>query len=109
MTGADGTVPEGGVSPLGLGLVPLGVQPPPDNRPPLAAALEWVSQITAIAVEIVGCIWLGRWLDGRLGSSHWAVVGLIVGPLLGFYHLLTVTGVWKGKIKRGNGDNGGLP
>jgi uncharacterized protein YqgC (DUF456 family) len=75
----------------------------------MAAALEWVSQITAIAVEIVGCIWLGRWLDGRLGSSHWALVGLIVGPLLGFYHLLTVTGVWKGKSKRGNGDDGGLP
>jgi uncharacterized protein YqgC (DUF456 family) len=75
----------------------------------MAAALEWVSQITGIAVEVVGCIWLGRWLDGRLGSSHWAVVGLIVGPLLGFYHLLAVTGVLKGKNERGNGGNGGLP
>jgi hypothetical protein len=88
-------------------LVPLGVQPPPDNRPPLAAALEWVSQITAIAVEIVGCIWLGRWLDGWLGSSHWTVVGLIVGPMVGFYHLLTVTGVLKGKIKRDDEDDRG--
>lgn len=95
-------------------MVRPGVKPPPDNRPPLAAALEWVSQITAISLEIVGCIWLGRWLDGWLGSDHWAIVGLIVGPLMGFYHLLTVTGVFggkvkrdRGKIKRDNGDEGG--
>ena len=83
------------------------MKPPPDNRPPLAAALEWVSQITAIALEIVGCIWVGRWLDGRLDSHYWAIVGLIVGPVVGFYHLLTVTGVVGGKVKRGNRDERG--
>ena len=85
------------------------MKPPPDNRPPLAAAMEWVSQITAIALEIVGCIWVGRWLDGRLDTKFWAIVGLIVGPVVGFYHLLTVTGVFGGKVKRGNRDDHGPP
>lgn len=80
------------------------MKPPPDDRPPAAAALEWVSQITAIGVEIVGCIWVGRWLDVRMGTSFWAAIGLIVGPVVGFYHLLAVTGVIGGKGRRGDRD-----
>jgi F0F1-type ATP synthase assembly protein I len=59
----------------------------------MAVAVEWISQITAIALEIVGCIWLGRFLDSKLGTSFWGLTGLFVGPLLGFYHLLSLTGV----------------
>jgi hypothetical protein len=72
-----------------------------DERNPLAEAAQWVSQITAIALEIVGCIWLGRWLDGKLGTSYWGTIGLFVGPLLGFWHLLSLTGVVGKKNKRG--------
>lgn len=80
------------------------MKPPSDHRPPVAAALEWVSQITAVGVCMVGCIWLGRWLDERMGTSFWATVGLIVGPLVGFYHLLVVTGVIGGKGRGGDPD-----
>jgi hypothetical protein len=63
----------------------------------MAEAMEWVSQITAIALEIVGCIWLGRYLDDRFGTSFLAMVGLFVGPGLGFLHLLRLTGILGGK------------
>ena len=59
----------------------------------MTAAVQWVSQITAIAVEIVVCIWLGRWLDDRFGTRFLTPLGLVVGPVLGFWHLLTLTGV----------------
>ena len=64
-----------------------------DQRHPVAAAAEWVAQITAISLEIVIFIWLGRWLDGKLGTSYWAPIGLVVGPVIGFWHLLSLTKV----------------
>jgi F0F1-type ATP synthase assembly protein I len=66
----------------------------------MAVAVEWISQITAIALEIVGCIWLGRFLDSKLGTSFWGLTGLFVGPLLGFWHLLSLTGVVGAKRKK---------
>ena len=65
--------------------------PTPDNRHPVAVAAEWVSRITAIAIEIVVLIWLGRWLDGKLGTTYWSPIGLVLGPVLGFWHLMTIT------------------
>jgi hypothetical protein len=57
----------------------------------MAVAAEWVSRITAIAVEIVVLIWLGRWLDNRFGTAYWAPIGLVLGPVVGFWHLLSIT------------------
>jgi F0F1-type ATP synthase assembly protein I len=79
--------------------------PRPDNRHPLAAAAEWVSRITAIALEVVVCIWLGQWLDRKFGTSYWGPVGLVLGPVVGFWHLLTVTGVVKPKKSDEDSDN----
>jgi hypothetical protein len=59
----------------------------------MAVAAQWVSQITAIAVEIVFFIWLGKWLDGKFGTSFLEFVGLFLGPLIGFWHLLVLTGI----------------
>lgn len=70
-----------------------GVSAPDDSRHPVSVAVQWVSQITAIALEIVVCIWLGSWLDARFGTSFWSPVGLVMGPVLGFWHLLVLTGV----------------
>jgi len=39
---------------------------------------------------------VGRWLDERWGTTFLAVVGVVVGPLLGFWHLLALTGVLGG-------------
>ena len=65
----------------------------PDNRHPMAIAAEWVSRITAIALEILIFIWLGGWLDAMLGTVFLAPIGLVVGPVLGFWHLLAITRV----------------
>ena len=73
--------------------LPPGVSAPEQKRDPVSVAVEWVSQITAIALEIVVCIWLGRWLDGRFATSFWSPIGLVLGPVLGFWHLLALTGV----------------
>jgi hypothetical protein len=65
--------------------------PSPDNRHPVAVAAEWVSRITAIAIEIVVLIWLGRWLDSKLGTTYLSPIGLVLGPVVGFWHLMTMT------------------
>ena len=66
----------------------------------MAVAMEWVSQITAIALVIVGSIWLGKYLDRRLGTSFWGLIGLFVGPLVGFWQLLMLTGVISRRNKK---------
>jgi hypothetical protein len=73
--------------------LPPGVSAPPENRHPVGVAVEWVSQITAIALEIVACIWLGRWLDTKFETTFCSPIGLVIGPVLGFWHLLVLTGV----------------
>jgi len=76
--------------------------PSPDNRHPVAVAVEWVSRITAIALEILAFIWLGSWLDSKFGTRYWTLVGVVVGPVLGFWHLLVLTrGPSQEKTKRG--------
>jgi hypothetical protein len=76
---------------LGSNLAFLASMHSPDNRHPMAIAAEWVSRITAIALEILVFIWLGKWLDDKLGTGFWAPIGLVVGPVLGFWHLLAIT------------------
>lgn len=63
----------------------------------MAEAARWFSQITAVAIEIVAFIWLGNYLDGKLGTSFCSLIGLFVGPLLGFWHLLVLVGIVGGK------------
>jgi hypothetical protein len=58
----------------------------------MAAAAQWISQITGVGLEVVLPIVVGRWLDQRWGTSFCTVAGVVVGPLLGFWHLLTLTG-----------------
>lgn len=80
--------------------IPLGVNGPQDSNHPMAEAARWVSQITAVGVEIVACVWLGNYLDAKLGTSFCSLIGSIVGPLLGFWHLLLLVGVFGGKPKK---------
>jgi uncharacterized protein YqgC (DUF456 family) len=58
---------------------------------PLAAALEWVSKITTVALEMVLPTVGGAYLDRRWGTRYWALVGLIVGVTVGMWHLLQLT------------------
>lgn len=66
--------------------------PPDDQRPPLAAALQWVSQITTVSLEMVLPIGLGYWLDGTFGTEPWlTIIGAVLGFGIGLRHLLELT------------------
>lgn len=64
----------------------------PDGRSPLALALEWVSRITAIAMEMVLPIVIGYWIDKWLGTKVvFLILGLIVGFVSGIWNLVKLT------------------
>ena len=65
----------------------------PDNRPPMAAAMRWVSTATTVSLEMVLPAVLGVWLDKRLDTSPWlTVIGAVLGLGLGMSHLLKIAG-----------------
>ncbi|HEY4761325.1 MAG TPA: AtpZ/AtpI family protein [Thermoguttaceae bacterium] len=70
----------------------LPVDNTPDGRSPLALALEWVSRITAIAMEMVLPIVIGYWIDKWLGTKVvFLILGLIVGFVSGIWNLVKLT------------------
>jgi len=72
------------------------------NRPsadPLALAMEWVSKITTVALEMVLPAVGGGYLDQRLGTKYWTLIGLVLGFVVGMWHLLVMT-----KVKTPGGD-----
>ena len=69
----------------------------PDERPPLVVALEWVSKITAVAIEMVLPGIFGAWLDQRWGTSFVVLGGFAVGLSVGIWHLLILTGTGNSK------------
>lgn len=78
---------------------------PQHTRDPVGAAAQWVAQITTIALEVVVFIVVGKWLDAKLQTSFCTPIGAIIGPCLGFVHLLAITGALgrKRKDKQNNG------
>ena len=67
-----------------------------DERPkphPFALAMEWVAKITTVALEMFLPAVGGGYLDRRLGTSYWALVGVVVGLVVGMWHLLLMTRV----------------
>ncbi|MDA0833306.1 MAG: AtpZ/AtpI family protein [Planctomycetota bacterium] len=66
--------------------------PRQNQRPPLVVAMEWVTQLTTISLEMSLPAAGGYWLDTKWGTSPWLV---IVGAVLGFYvamkHLMALT------------------
>jgi hypothetical protein len=57
----------------------------------MSVALDWVSRITTVALEMVLPGLAGLWLDQRLGTSFLGLVGFALGMVLGFWHLLLMT------------------
>jgi hypothetical protein len=83
------------------------------NRPsadPLALAMEWVTKITTVALEMVLPAIGGGYLDKRLGTQYWTLIGVVFGFLVGMWHLLQMTKV-KGRSssgkRGGKGDGSG--
>jgi hypothetical protein len=61
---------------------------PPNPKHPLALALEWVSKITTVGLEMVLPGVAGAWLDRQWGTSWIALAGFSVGLVVGMWHLL---------------------
>jgi hypothetical protein len=55
--------------------------------------MEWVAKITTVALEMFLPAVGGGYLDRRLGTSYWALVGVVVGLVGGMWHLLQMTRV----------------
>lgn len=53
--------------------------------------MEWVARITAVGMEMVLPTVAGFYLDRYLQTGYWTLVGLIVGGVAGFWHLLQMT------------------
>lgn len=53
--------------------------------------MEWVAKITTVALEMVIPAVGGGYLDQRLGTQYWALVGVVVGMVVGIWHLLQMT------------------
>jgi hypothetical protein len=64
--------------------------PPPA---PMAEAMRWVSLITTVGLEMVIPILVGTWIDKSWGTSFAVWIGLVIGPTLGFWHLMVLTRV----------------
>jgi len=68
------------------------VTTPSDDRSSLAKAYHWASRIMVVALEMVLPGIAGLWVDRRLGTGFvFLLVGLAVGCIGGFYHLLRMT------------------
>ncbi|MGQ9575663.1 MAG: AtpZ/AtpI family protein [Thermoguttaceae bacterium] len=62
---------------------------PPDNRHPLAVAVQWASHGTTIALEMVIPGVVGLWIDRQLGTVMvFLVLGAILGLGAGMLHLV---------------------
>lgn len=57
----------------------------------MAVAMEWVSRIITIALEMVLPGVAGHWLDNRWGTSYLALLGFGLGFAVGFWHLLAMS------------------
>ena len=61
----------------------------PSRRPPLVVAIEWVQQVTTVALEMALPAALGAWLDQRWGTTPGLVsVGAVLGFIVAMRHLL---------------------
>jgi hypothetical protein len=57
----------------------------------MAVAMEWVSRITTVALEMVLPGIGGQWLDARYGTSVFGPLGFVLGLVVGMWHLLRMT------------------
>ena len=66
----------------------------PEPRPPvpMAEAMRWVSLITTVGLEMVVPALVGAWIDNRWNIRFGVWIGLVIGPIIGFWHLMVLTG-----------------
>lgn len=57
----------------------------------IAAAMNWVSKITTVVLEMVLPGLAGLWLDNELGTRFLGLTGFALGVPLGMWHLIAMT------------------
>jgi hypothetical protein len=57
----------------------------------MAEAMNWVSKITTVTLEMILPGLVGLWLDNRLGTGFLALLGLALGVPFGIRHLIAMT------------------
>ena len=57
----------------------------------MAEAMNWVSKITTVALEMVLPGLAGLWLDNQLETRFLALLGFALGVPLGMWHLIAMT------------------
>jgi len=63
-----------------------------DERSSMAIAMDWVSRVTTVSVEMVLPCLAGRWVDERLGSGPlFTLLGGVFGLVGGMWHLIQMT------------------
>ena len=72
----------------------------------MAQAVEWVTKITTVALEMALPAIGGGYLDKRFGTKYWALAGVVLGFVVGMWHLLQMTKVTGSKRSVGGGDKG---
>jgi hypothetical protein len=70
---------------------PRHVTKPAPSRSPIADAVEWVSRLTVVALEMVLPGLAGQWLDEYYGFGFLALLGFALGITGGIWHLLVMT------------------
>jgi len=74
----------------------------PDDRSPLARAMEWATLATTVAAEMVVPVLIGYWIDHRLGNKFvFTTLGGIVGLTFGIWSLVRMAE----SSSRGRGKN----
>jgi len=64
-----------------------------DDRSAMAQAYSWAGRIVTVSLEMALPGAVGYWLNQQYGWPVWvAIVGVIGGSVLGFWHLLRMTG-----------------
>lgn len=58
---------------------------------PMAVALEWVSRIMVVAMEMVLPGLAGQWLDRQLGTGFLVLAGFVLGITVAMWHLIAMT------------------
>jgi hypothetical protein len=67
----------------------------------MAEAMNWVSKITTVVLEMVLPGLAGLWLDSQWGTRFLTLVGFALGVPLGLWHLISMT-----RIKLNHHDDG---
>jgi len=57
----------------------------------MALAMEWVAKITTVAFEMFLPAVGGAYLDRQFGTNYWALAGVVLGFVVGMWHLLQMT------------------